>query len=43
MYLEGAVLVSGDLVVPVTVTIERREHDAEGTSPLAEEDEEVVP
>lgn len=42
-YLEGTVLVSGDLVIPVTVAVQRREHDAERTGPLAEEDEEVMP
>lgn len=29
-------------MVAVTVAIEGREHDAEGSSPLAEEDEEMV-
>lgn len=42
-YLEGTVLVSGDLVIPVTVAVQRREHDAERTGPLTEEDEEVMP
>lgn len=40
--LESAVLVASDLVVAVTVTIERSEHDTEGSRPLAEEDEEMV-
>lgn len=43
MYLEGTVLVSGDLVIAVTVAVQRCEHDAERTGPLAEEDEEVMP
>lgn len=30
-------------MIPVTVAVERREHDAERTSPLTEEDEEVMP
>ncbi len=42
VYLESTVLVASDLVVAVTVTIEGSEHDTEGSSPLAEEDEEMV-
>lgn len=42
-YLEGTVLVPSDLVVAVAVAVQRREHDAEGAGPLAEEDEEMVP
>lgn len=42
-YLQGAVLVPGDLVVPVTVAVQGREHDAEGAGPLTEEDEEMMP
>jgi hypothetical protein len=30
-------------MISVTVTIQRREHDAEGSCPLAKQDEEVVP
>lgn len=41
-YLECTVLVARDLVVAVTVTIEGSEHDTEGSSPLAEENEEMV-
>lgn len=35
-------MVASDLVVAVTVTIKGSEHDTEGSSPLAEEDEEMV-
>ena len=42
MYLQGAVLVSRDLMIPVAVAIQGREHDAEGAGPLAEEDEQVM-
>lgn len=42
VYLESTVLVASDLVVAVTVTIEGSEHDTEGSSPLAEEYEEMV-
>lgn len=41
-YLEGTVLVSGDLVIAVTVAVQRCKHDAERTGPLTEEDEEVM-
>lgn len=30
-------------MIPVTVAVQRREHDAERTGPLTEEDEEVMP
>ena len=36
-------MISCDLVIPVTVAVQRREHDAERTGPLTEEDEEVMP
>lgn len=42
VYLKSAVLVASDLVVTVAVTVEGREHDTEGSSPLAEENEEMV-
>lgn len=42
-YLQRAVLVARDLMVAVAIAVQRREHDAERTSPLAEEDEQVVP
>lgn len=42
-YLEGTILISGDLVIPVTVAVQRSEHDAERAGPLTEEDEEVMP
>ena len=42
VYLEGTILISGDLVVPVAVAVQGGEHDAERAGPLAEEDEEVV-
>lgn len=41
-YLQSTVLIAGDLVVAVAVTIKGSEHDTEGPSPLAEEDEEMV-
>lgn len=41
-YLKSTVLVASDLVVAVAVAIEGSEHDAEGSGPLAEEDEEMV-
>lgn len=41
-YLQSTVLVTGDLVIAITVTIEGSEHDTERSSPLAEKDEEVV-
>lgn len=43
VYLEGTILISGDLVIPVTVAVQRSEHDAERAGPLTEEDEEVMP
>ena len=42
VYLQGTILISGDLVVPVAVAVQGGEHDAERAGPLAEEDEEVV-
>lgn len=42
-YLERAVLVAVDLHVAVAVAVKRREHDAEGSSPVAEEHEQAVP
>lgn len=36
-------MISRDLVVPVTVAVQRSEHDAERAGPLTEEDEEVMP
>lgn len=41
-YFESTVLVASDLVVAVTVTVKGGEHNTEGSSPLAEEDEEMV-
>lgn len=41
--LQSTVLVSCDLVVSVTVPIQRGKHDTEGAGPLAEQDEEMVP
>lgn len=41
-HLESTVLIASDLVVAITVTIQRSEHNAEGSSPLAEEDEEMM-
>lgn len=41
-HLQSTVLVAGDLVVAVAVTIQRSEHNTERSSPLTEEDEEVV-
>lgn len=41
-YLQGTILISSDLMVPVAVAVQRSEHDAERTSPLAKEDEEVM-
>lgn len=41
-HLESTILVASDLVVAVAVAIEGSEHDAEGSCPLAEEDEEMV-
>lgn len=41
-YLQGTILISGDLMVPVAVAIQRSEHDAERAGPLAEEDKEVM-
>lgn len=32
-----------DLHISVTITVKWREHDAEGTGPMAEEHEETVP
>lgn len=43
LHLQSTVLVASDLVVAVAVAIEGSEHDAEGPSPLAEEDKEMVP
>lgn len=36
-------MISCDLVIPVTVAVQRGEHDAERAGPLTEEDEEVMP
>lgn len=41
-YLEGTVLVSGYLVVSVTVAVQWGKHDTEGACPLAKEDEKVM-
>lgn len=41
-YLQSTVLVTGDLVIAITVTIEGGEHDTERSSPLTEKDEEMV-
>lgn len=41
-YLQGTILISSDLMVPVAVAVQGCEHDAERTSPLTEEDEEVM-
>lgn len=42
VYLQGTILISRYLVIPVTVAVQRGEHDAEGAGPLTEEDEEVM-
>lgn len=42
IYLQSTVLISCDLVIPITVTVKRREHDAERAGPLTEEDEKVM-
>lgn len=42
VYFQGTILISCDLVIPVTVAVQRGEHDAERTGPLTEEDEEVM-
>lgn len=42
VYLQGTILISCDLVIPVTVAVQRGEHDAERAGPLTEEDEEVM-
>lgn len=41
-YLQGTVLVTSDLVIAVTVTIEGSKHDAERAGPLTEKDEEMM-
>lgn len=41
-YLQSTVLIASDLMVAVTVTIQRSEHNTEGSSPLAEEDEKMM-
>lgn len=41
-YLQSTVLVTGDLVIAITVTIEGSEHDTERSSPLTEKDEEMM-
>lgn len=41
-YLQSTVLVTSDLVIAVTVTIEGRKHDAERAGPLTEKDEEMM-
>lgn len=43
VYLQSTILISCDLVIPVTVTVQGGEHDAERAGPLTEEDEEVMP
>lgn len=43
VHLQGTILISCDLMIPVTVAVQRGEHDTERTSPLTEEDEEVMP
>lgn len=43
VYLQGTVLISCYLVIPVAVAVQRGEHDAERAGPLTEEDEEVMP
>lgn len=42
-YLESTVLVPSDLVVAITIAIKGCEHDTEWSSPLAKQDEEMVP
>ena len=42
-YLECTVLIASDLMVAVTVTVKGGEHNTEGSSPLAEENEEMMP
>lgn len=42
MYLQCAVLVSVNLHVAVTVSVQWCEHDAEGSSPMTEEHEQTV-
>lgn len=42
-YLQCTILVSCNLVIPVTVAIQRGEHNAEGPCPLAKQDEKMVP
>lgn len=41
-YFESTVLVSVYLHVPVTVSVERSEHDAEGSGPVTEQHEQTV-
>lgn len=41
-YLKSTILISSDLMVPVTVAIQGREHYTERPGPLAEKDEEMV-
>lgn len=36
LYLQSTVLVAGDLMIAVTVTVEGSEHDTERSSPLTE-------
>lgn len=43
VYLQSTVLVACDLVVAITIAVQRCEHDTEGSGPLAEENEEVMP
>lgn len=42
LYLQSTVLVAGNLMIAVTVTVERSEHDTERSSPLTEKDEEMM-
>lgn len=42
-YFQCTILVSCNLMVSVTVSIQRGEHNAEGSCPLAEQDEKMVP
>lgn len=41
-YFESTVLVSVYLHVPVTVAVQRSEHDAEGSGPVTEQHEQTV-
>lgn len=41
-YLQSTVLVAGDLVIAITVTIKGSEHDTKRSSPLTKKDEEMM-